>query len=738
MMKRMIRKTLPALIMALALGFYMRGVACAEEFKEFKEPVSCHGDKVDYYEDQKKIVGEGNVVVEYKDVVITAEKATVFLETKEAYLEGDVVIKEKNATLRGKNVVYNFNTQKAQITESEFDAKPFYGKAEDIEKLTEKEFVATNGYVTTCEYEHPHYTISARQLKLYPNDKVVIKNAVMRVRGVPILWIPYYVHPLDDRRPRVTVIPGSQKDWGMFVLTAWRYYINEQAQGRIHLDYREKKDFATGADLKYDTRVIGSGLLRTYYMNERSITRNHLWSDTDDFPTVEKEKYRIQLRHRYDKDPSTYMVAEYNRYNDPDFIKDYFKREYDRDSAPASYMTISKFSPVYSSNLYLKARVNDFEDSIDYLPRFNFNVKSQKIGTSDFYYTNEDEFSSVSHRYAYNTHDKEETNRFDTYNELYYVKEFFGWLNTRPYTGMRNTWYSRTAEDEGDVLRNMLYSGISFSTKFYKLYNVSPTFLGIPVNGVRHVITPTLSYNYVTAPTVGASRLEQFDSLDSLSWSNSLSPSIINKVQTKRMEDGRLVTVDILRFEVGTSYNFHGEDTTGGQFSNLTLDAEFLPVKWLSIYQEAEYDMHTGRCKIYNLDWIFKGPESPKKDIPNPDFLSDGSRRWEIGAGWRYRQEESAQLTHSFSYVVGPNWKFSAYNRFDVKKFIDGKKKVNSFAEQEYVVTINLHCWTLDLVYNVERNEGHGIYFIFKIKAFPGVPFAFKQTYHQPRPSDNQ
>ena len=106
--------------------------------------------------------------------------------------------------------------------------------------LLDKKYILNRGYITTCNLKNPHYRFAARKIIFYPGDKVVAKNVVFKIGNIPVFYIPYYMQPAKDKLPRVTVVPGSDHDMGMYLLTAWRYYYNEAFKGRLHIDYYEK------------------------------------------------------------------------------------------------------------------------------------------------------------------------------------------------------------------------------------------------------------------------------------------------------------------------------------------------------------------------------------------------------------------------------------------------------------------------------------------------------------------
>ena len=131
---------------------------------EVKEPITVNGDKVEYFQDKKIVTGTKNVMITYKDVVLTCDQITVNLDTQEAVAEGNVRITQKNAYFTGEKITYNFRTKTGRVTNGFIDSKPFYGKAPEASKVSETQVNLSKGSVTTCDLEKPHTRIQALSL----------------------------------------------------------------------------------------------------------------------------------------------------------------------------------------------------------------------------------------------------------------------------------------------------------------------------------------------------------------------------------------------------------------------------------------------------------------------------------------------------------------------------------------------------------------------------------------------
>ena len=321
----------PGLLLALAGAgcFLVSGISHAEELKE---PITVNGDKVEYLQEKKVVTASKNIVVTYKDVTMTCDKITVYLDTKEGIAEGNVKITQKGGHLTGEKIIYNFEQKTGHIVDGYVNSAPFYGKAQEMDKVSEKQVNLKRGYVTTCDLEKPHYRIQSRQIRIYMDDKIIAKHILFFVGDVPVFYLPYYIQPIKERSAHITVIAGKSDKWGYFGLSSMRYHFSEIAKGRFRFDYREKKGIAEGIDNYYDTKKVGAGSAKFYYTNENDRTAIRAKSRTKE---PERKRWRTQVKHRWDILPETIANFEFNSFSDQDFIKDYIYKEYEELSTQA-------------------------------------------------------------------------------------------------------------------------------------------------------------------------------------------------------------------------------------------------------------------------------------------------------------------------------------------------------------------------------------------------------------------
>lgn len=714
--------------------------------KKTKEvPIVCNGDVIEFYQENKKVVAKGNVVITYQEMKMTCDEAEVDMLTKDAYAKGNVVFTKKDLGFKGDKFKYNFEKKIGSASGADIIYKPWYGRGHEISKLGEKDFDVKNGYLTTCNRPSPHYKLKAGRVKIYLDDRVELKNVIFLVGKVPLLYIPQYTHSLKDKHPGVTVMPGKRKEWGYYLLSWWKYYLNEALQGRVKLDYRQYQGMAVGFDQPVTTKKYGSGFLRYYYVKEglyemdvKNAKMKGRRNTTN--PEGSTRRWHIQFRHKWDIDQFNTFTTEYYRASDSDFRKFYFPVEQRKEGSPESYILFSRGKENYLLNLFFRIRTNRWENVVEKLPQLNFDISNLQIFKSDIYYRGHYELVNFNRKVA---HSGEDDNlvRIDTYNQIQYTKNLFGFFNISPFVGTEQTWYSKylssdkTVSDNHSLVRGAFRTGINLSTKFFKTFDVkSDTF---DIHRLRHIITPSISYNYAHRPTVASAKLMQFDGVDSLSYSNAFSFSIENKLQTKRLSNAQLTSVDLLRLNLNTPYYIRPKGgKTGSTFGDAVLDFELKPYDWVYMQSKASWGTKYKQRFVKNLEVdlkAFKKDDKYKSDFADSRY-DPFVNIWDAGLGYRYARRDATNLELDVSYKVLPKFKFRYYINVDLAQYT-GEEKTNNRAKiQEFSVAIDLHCWIAEIVYTGQRDQGNSVLVAFRLKAFPETPLAQEFKYNEPAP----
>ncbi|MDP8265800.1 MAG: LptA/OstA family protein [Candidatus Aceula meridiana] len=661
--------------------------------EDFVKPVEIDGDTVEFLQDENKAIIDGNVVISKEDVKLECDHVEYFHLAKTAVAQGHVVLTNPQGKIRGDELTFNFETMTGSFSEAKITSEPYYGGARKIEKVGENKIEMQQGYMTTCDLDKPHYKLNAKNIEVYPKDKIVAKNLTFLIGKVPIFYFPQYSKMMEDSKPKLLLTPGYDKEWGMFLLTSWRYFFNENFKGNLRVDFREKKDVASGIDTFYKVPNYGEGLVKLYYMNERNITSKRWWEERPS-PTIERERFKAEWRHNWKIDSTTRAIWQYYKLSDSEFLKDYFEREYDKDPNPETYFLFTKSFDKGVFSFRTDKRINRFVSSVERLPQIGYDFLSQEVGKTNLYFQSTNLYSNLSYPDASPSEVRKNTHRIDSKNRISYPVRL-GIFDLVPYVGERATYYSKTkSPSKYNTTRTIFETGAEVSTKFYKTLDTKGSFWGIDFNRLRHIITPTVAYSYVHEPSLSYTNIDLFDAgIDDIQRSHKIDFTLDNRFQTKRDDK----TVDLLLVSLTSDFLLK-EDPGSGSFNTVKSDIEFRPADWLTFFSDTEYSANQEHLISSNQEIFIKSQEEDK---------------WTFGVGKRYHRDSDDELTSQWSYRINPKWKFSVYGRFN----LDG----GNFEEHQYTITRDLHCWEADVSFSQTKSSGSEIWVVFRVKAFPDM-----------------
>lgn len=669
-----------------------------------EDAVKVHGDSVEYFHEEEKVVGTGHVRIDYEGTSLTADKITVYLATKNAIAEGHVVLKQKGSTFKGERGEYNFETKIGNVSKMDAEIEPsLYGKAKTIERVSADHYRARDGYITTCCGDSPFYRIQAQSVDIYPKRKVVIRNALIFIKNVPVFFLPVFVQPLTnfDRFP-AQVVPGKNQEWGAFVLSKWRYELvdseNLKSKGNVLVDWREKRGMGYGVDNYYRGNSIGRGAVRTYYTNDKEPPMD-----------ADNERYRGQWRHQVKIAADTTLTTEINKLSDPLIVKDFFYREeYERDAFPDNYVSVIQAKPEYTLSFLERERLDDFLTVVERSPEVRFDTHNRPFAGTPFYLREEVQFSNLKKEFGSSEFQLDAT-RLETNHTLAYAGRV-GAVSVTPRVGTHQTFYSRRLDSQENAVRGTFDPGLDLSTRFFRTYDASLHAWGLDWNRLRHIFSPSASYNFRPNPTILRTELQPFDGLDSLDKQNFIRFNFENKLQTKE-RGGSSGAEELQTREIARLLPFFDMNYDTHRIENTGYELEFTPYPWLGLHSDGLYDTRAGNFDSVNFDIGY----------------TRGTVR--LALGQRYLREESSQSTVDFDWKINREWSFKVYERYE---FQERRSK-----EFEVTVSKVFSCVIVDLTYNHSENDGDTFYMIFRLEGYPSASFNLSQSYFNPRTSQS-
>src|SRR5690606_19880993 len=172
----------------------------------------------------------GNAEITYGEINLKAEEIEINWETNILTANsrtdstgkkiGVPVFKDGADTYETQTMKYNLKTSKAIISGIVTQKDEGYIHGETVKKNDKDELFISSAKYTTCNLEEPHFHISARKLKMIPNDKIVAGPFNLYVNDIPTpLGFPFGMFPSPRKSSSGVIIPtyGEERIRGFFL-----------------------------------------------------------------------------------------------------------------------------------------------------------------------------------------------------------------------------------------------------------------------------------------------------------------------------------------------------------------------------------------------------------------------------------------------------------------------------------------------------------------------------------------
>lgn len=331
----------------------------------------------------KVIHAVGNVVINFLDETLYGESAKVNLIDQVIEISGNVRYISKELTIYGSHLNYNFSSGRVELDNARIISRGFTILGDRIVRDEKGEYLATEAQYTTCRDCPESWTLMGREVRLIKDKYVHIKHALVKIKGITILYLPYISIPIKKKRETGLLFPRFEirTQQGVTFQQPWFWAMSDQndltltpsVYGRRGLggevEYRhifgEKKWIDFGGMGVYDRIYIP-------HQNTSDVSGHHYG------------RYFAKYEQHFQLENSLFHHMQYSFARDLDMIKDY--NEYVRDRTvgsefggdgffghrtPFTFITAESY---FGRNLLINDE-KEFDNSyVQILPRFALDI----------------------------------------------------------------------------------------------------------------------------------------------------------------------------------------------------------------------------------------------------------------------------------------------------------------------------------------------------------------------------
>jgi hypothetical protein len=221
-------------------------------------PVKIKADFFRYDRRTRVLTATGNVVLTFEDVTIRSDALVANLETGAVTAEGHVILEAAGQSAAGDLLTYNLNTRLGELVNARTDYTGplvlgrIHLRARRVLGIPNQFGSIRDAFLTTCDEDDPVVHLTADEITVFVNDKIVGQRVSLWVGGRKLFTLPQFVIFLRERREsRLVPVVGYSEIEGWFVRSAYTYFINEDHYGILHGDWMERIGVGLGVEHIY-------------------------------------------------------------------------------------------------------------------------------------------------------------------------------------------------------------------------------------------------------------------------------------------------------------------------------------------------------------------------------------------------------------------------------------------------------------------------------------------------------
>ena len=740
-------------------------------------------DSIKLSVDGKKVFLYGNAEIKYQNTTITASYIEINWNDNIIYASyttdstgkkiGIPVFTEDKQSFKGHEMTYNFKTKKCNVKQITTKEGEGYILGETVKKISDDVFFLHKGDYTTCDAEKPHFSIRSNKIKVIPGEKIITGPAYLTFFGLPTpLIFPLGYFPNNDKKSSGVIIPsyGESANMGFFLKDGGYYFtLSQKMDLTLKGDIYTQGSWNTKSILRYKSRYKYNGNINLSYGNMKNS-----YIGLADYS--QKKDFHIKWSHKQDRkaNPALNFSANIeaasstfhrnNSYNANDYLK----------NTMSSNINLTRtWNNGFFNNLNLSLRHSQNTSTKNVsltLPEISLNSKRiypfKIIGNS----AKTQWYDKISIKYTMNTQ-----NTISTADSLLFTRtslskfrngmkhsvpistsiRLFKHFNLNPSFNLTERWYlnqiqktwntsdsTLTTDTIHKFTRGHSYNiSTNLNTKIYGLLEFNKS----KIAGIRHVITPSLSFSYTpdfSDQKYGYYKTTQINENGEAQRYSIMSNGIygspsnrrngnINfslgnildmKVRNKKDTTESLKKIKLIEsLSISSSYNIFADSLN---FSNVRLSARTRLLKIFDINFSSDYDPYvvnksrTNRINKFEIlnnkrlarlksftttiglninEKSFSSNEENKETEENEENKNFYDIPWNLSANYSltynkgYNIAKFADTTQSLTFSgnlkLNKNWKIGFRSGYD----FDEKELTYSSID----IYRDLHCWEM-------------------------------------------
>lgn len=296
----------------------------------------------------------GNVVIISGKDTLYGEKASFDVKNGKVVIEGSVRFINEDITLYGSKIYFNSKTKKLVMENSRIVTDEFSLLSVEVTRESENQYHAKDAEFTTCRDCSESWKIYGKDIAIELNRYITINHALIKIKGIDVLYIPYIVFPIKNKRESGLLFPllSSTEVDGVIFKQPYFWALNDSQDMTIVPTFYSKR----GTGLEYEYRQLFSE--ESFLFTDIKAIQDDLYFEDSDLSSESDSLFRyfgeLETRFKFGENSQLYLRGLGGK--ELDFVHDF--NDYTDDKITTTDVGLDMFYEKQFSNLDVSLEFN--------------------------------------------------------------------------------------------------------------------------------------------------------------------------------------------------------------------------------------------------------------------------------------------------------------------------------------------------------------------------------------------
>jgi LPS-assembly protein len=385
------------------------------------------------YETDDRVIASGGVELKYQDMTVWADSMTLDRKNRQLLATGAVRLTQGPRRLEAESATFDLGAKTGSFVNASADLEAdYYFRGKEIAKTGENTYRVLEGVFSSCGGETPPWSFQVARADVEVDGYAHVRHARMRIKKLPVLYLPYIVWPTRLGRSSGLLIPniGYSNARGSYLGLAYYAALGRSYDATLFLDGYSKNYYGLGGEFRYRPSEGTQGLVQGYLLDD---------------PAARGQRWKLRWDHET-KDLLWGMrgVVSYRDFSDFQFFRDFDR---DRDRVTLRTLESTGFLTgswgAHSLNVLAQSQETVLDEGQNVvqerLPQVEYRLRPMRLGRSPFYLQT---LASASNLSVQRTTGLDGSyGRLDLGPELSLPVRPAPWISLKLTAGGRATWY---------------------------------------------------------------------------------------------------------------------------------------------------------------------------------------------------------------------------------------------------------------------------------------------------------